>query len=69
LSAKGVVSLSWRLVKAGTDEIDYVICHELAHFRHRDHSAAFWREVAALFPEYQSMRARLRRHGARYMAF
>ncbi len=69
LSAKGVVSLNWRLVKASLDEIDYVICHELAHFRRRDHSAAFWREVAALYPDYQTMRRRLRQHGARYLEF
>lgn len=69
LSPKGVVGLNWRLVKAGLDEIDYVICHELAHFRHRDHSAAYWREVARLYPDYPAPRARLRQESARYMAF
>jgi predicted metal-dependent hydrolase len=69
LSAKGVVSLNWRLIKASQDEIDYVICHELAHFRRRDHSAAFWREVAALFPDYQAMRERLRLNAAHYLSF
>lgn len=69
LSAKGVVSLNWRLVKGSVEEIDYVICHELAHFRRRDHSAAFWQEVAALYPDYQTMRQRLRRQGTRYLEF
>jgi predicted metal-dependent hydrolase len=69
LSAKGVVGLNWRLIKAGNAEIDYVICHELAHFRHRDHSPAFWREVAALCPGYESARAHLRAHGRRYFEF
>lgn len=69
LSPKGVVSLNWRLVKASLEEIDYVICHELAHFRHRNHSAAFWREVAALFPAWETTRRRLRQNGHRYFAF
>jgi hypothetical protein len=69
LSAKGVVSLNWRLIKAGPAVIDYVICHELAHFRYRDHSAAFWREVAAIYPDYPAMRQRLHLHGVRYLEF
>ncbi len=69
LSPKGVVSLNWRLIKASVEEIDYVICHELAHFRQRNHSALFWREVATLFPDYVAMRARLRRQGRLYFAF
>lgn len=69
LSAKGVVSLNWRLIKASPDEIDYVICHELAHFRRRDHSAAFWRAVGILYPDYEAMRERLRVNAAHYLAF
>ncbi|MFA5083428.1 MAG: SprT family zinc-dependent metalloprotease [Hydrogenophilaceae bacterium] len=69
LSAKGVVGLNWRLVKASQAEIDYVICHELAHVRHRNHSPAYWREVARLYPDFQTARAQLRTGSARYMAF
>lgn len=69
LSAKGVVSLNWRLIKASQAEIDYVICHELAHFRQRNHSPAFWRQVAALYPGYALARGRLREQGRRYFEF
>lgn len=69
LSPKGVVGLNWRLIKAGLTEIDYVICHELAHFRHRNHSAAYWREVARISPGFEAARARLLERGAAYMAF
>jgi predicted metal-dependent hydrolase len=69
LSPKGVVSLNWRLAKAHPEEIDYVICHELAHFRQRNHAPAFWREVAGLFPDYARVRASLRRNGRRYFEF
>lgn len=30
----------------------YVIIHELAHTRRADHSAAYWREVEAMLPNY-----------------
>jgi len=66
LSSKGVVSLNWRLIKASREALDYVVCHELAHFRQRNHSAAFWREVALLFPDYLSVRASLKRNGRHY---
>lgn len=69
LSAKGVVSLNWRLIKAGLDEIDYVICHELAHFRQRNHAPAFWREVESLFPAWATVRRRLRENGRVYFQF
>jgi predicted metal-dependent hydrolase len=68
LSARGVVGLNWRLVMATTAEIDYVICHELAHVRHRDHSPAYWREVARLCPDFQTARARLRENGRLYLS-
>jgi predicted metal-dependent hydrolase len=53
------VRLAWRLVKAPSDLVDYVICHELAHLRHMNHSAAFWSEVERQCPDYRQRRARL----------
>lgn len=69
LSARGVVGLNWRLVKASAAEMDYVICHELAHFRQRNHSPAFWREVAALCPDHEAARRLLRQNGKLYFEF
>jgi hypothetical protein len=53
------VRLAWRLVKAPTDLSDYVICHELAHLRHMNHSAAFWAEVERQCPGHRELRKRL----------
>ncbi len=69
LSASGVVGLNWRLVKASVAEMDYVICHELAHFRQRNHSPAFWREVAVLCPDHEAARRLLRQNGQLYFRF
>jgi len=53
------VRLAWRLVKARPDFIDYVICHELAHLRHMNHSSAFWAEVGRQCPDYVRLRDEL----------
>lgn len=68
-SAKGVISLNWRLLKAPLEAIDYVICHELAHFKQRNHSPEFWREVETLFPDWKKVRAELRQNGRLYFQF
>ncbi len=39
--ADGLITLSAALLFLPQELADYVICHELAHLRHHDHSAAF----------------------------
>jgi len=53
------IRLAWRLMKAPAHLVDYVICHELAHMRHMNHSNAFWAEVARQCPDYKRLRAEL----------
>ncbi len=54
------VTLNSLLIHKRVFLIDYVIVHELSHWSHMDHSAAFWREVEAHFPEYKKARKELR---------
>jgi predicted metal-dependent hydrolase len=42
---------------------DYVLIHELMHLRRMDHSPAYWRLVAAAYPDYRTAREWLRQHG------
>jgi len=58
-NARREVRLAWRLVKARPALIDYVICHELAHLRHMNHSRAFWTEVERQCPAYRELRDEL----------
>jgi predicted metal-dependent hydrolase len=63
------VRLAWRLVKAPPHLVDYVICHELAHLRHMNHSRAFWGEVERQCPAYKRLRAELHANDHLYRTF
>jgi predicted metal-dependent hydrolase len=53
-NSKREVRINWRLLQAPPHIINYVICHELAHLKHMNHSAMFWKVVVALQPDYQN---------------
>ena len=63
------IRLAWRLVKAPPALIDYVVCHELAHLRHMNHSPAFWAEVERLCPEHRRLRRELQAADHLYRSF
>ena len=63
------VRFSWRLIKAGPALIDYVVCHELAHLRHMNHSVAFWAEVQRMCPDFEVLKKELDRNDHAYRAF
>ena len=54
------IRLSWRLIQTSSGIIDYVICHELAHLKHMNHSKLFWHEVKRIFPEYKIYKKQLK---------
>ena len=68
-NTKREVRLAWRLVKARSELIDYVICHELAHLRQMNHSRAFWAEVERQCPDYRRLREELFATDHLYRAF
>lgn len=62
-SGKGTLSFSWRLAMAPKKIIEYVVAHELAHLKHKNHAKVFWREVEGMVPEYKEYRKWLRENG------
>lgn len=59
-SAKGNLNFTWRLILAPESIVDYVICHELAHLKHHNHSQRFWNEVSSMYPRWKEARKWLR---------
>jgi predicted metal-dependent hydrolase len=55
------VLLNTDLVKAPAHCIDYVIMHELCHFRYRRHGDQFYRFLGRLMPDWQARKQRLER--------
>lgn len=62
-SARGNVSLNWRLIKCPPWIQDYLAIHELCHTVHMNHSRAFWELVHRCFPHAREADRWLRAHG------
>jgi predicted metal-dependent hydrolase len=59
-SADNIIRLNWQLMKTPVPIVDYVVAHELAHIRHKNHSPRFWGFVAKAMPDYLARRKVLR---------
>ncbi|MDO4153665.1 MAG: M48 family metallopeptidase [Clostridia bacterium] len=53
-SAKNSLCFSWRLMLYPPEAIDYVVVHELAHIKEKNHSPAFYKVVASVLPDYKA---------------
>lgn len=62
-TSNGTINFTWRLVMAPMEVIDYVVLHELAHLRIKNHSPRFWKLVESLCPDFKRHRKWLRDHG------
>ncbi len=54
------VTLNTELIHKDVTLIDYVIIHELCHFKYMNHSKSFWDEVEKYYPYYKLARKRLK---------
>ncbi len=61
-SGENAINYSFRLLYAPKDVIEYVIVHELAHTKHKNHSKAFWAEVEKYVPDWKIKRNWLKRN-------
>ncbi|OCN02699.1 hypothetical protein A7X67_14090 [Clostridium sp. W14A] len=52
-SAKNALCFSYRLILLEPDAVDYVVVHELAHIREKNHGPGFYREIEKYLPDYR----------------
>ncbi|MEF2070384.1 M48 family metallopeptidase [Consotaella aegiceratis] len=57
------LAFSWRIVMAPPYVLDYLVAHEVAHFREMNHSPRFWAVCRSLCPSMEAGKAWLKRHG------
>ncbi len=59
-SGKNRICFSWRLMQYPEEAVDYVVVHELAHIRHKNHSPAFYACVEQVLPDWRERRQMLK---------
>lgn len=63
-SPDGRLMYSWRLILAPPPILDYVAAHEVAHLVELNHSAAYWKVVTTICPDWKVHRNWLKTHGS-----
>jgi hypothetical protein len=58
-SSAGRITLNLELIKAPKECIDYVILHELCHFKVKHHTPKFWRLIQNVMPDFEERRKKL----------
>ncbi|MCL2665429.1 MAG: M48 family metallopeptidase [Defluviitaleaceae bacterium] len=59
-SANNILCFTYRLMLLPDELIDYVVVHELAHIKEKNHSAAFYAVVEKFMPDYKIKRKMLK---------
>jgi len=59
-SSKNSLCFSWRLMLLTDDVIDYIVVHELAHIRVKNHQIKFYEEVKKYMPDYKKRESKLK---------
>ncbi len=62
-STLGNINYNWRVVMAPLYVVDYLVCHEVCHLKHPNHSKEFWQEMKTLCPDYVNGRKWLKIKG------
>lgn len=47
-----IIRLDRKLIRVPKPVLEYVVVHEMAHLRHRDHAPGFWSLVKEMLPDY-----------------
>lgn len=61
---KGILRFHWRLFQLPVSLIDYVIVHEMAHLKERNHSPKFWQILDQVLPDWRERKQALSKRPA-----
>jgi predicted metal-dependent hydrolase len=61
-SSKNNLSFNTMLIQTPLTFIEYVVVHELAHIKYKNHSQNFWNLVEEILPDYQQRRKSIKEH-------
>lgn len=59
-SSKNDICFSWRLMQYPLPAIEYVVVHELAHIRHKNHGRDFYGLIQQILPDHKERKQLLR---------
>jgi predicted metal-dependent hydrolase len=54
------ISFNYHLIKLSSSMIEYVVVHELAHIKYKNHSKEFWKFVYKYIPDYKVKEEKIR---------
>lgn len=58
-TTKGTIRIHWQLIQAPRAAFEYVVAHEVAHLKERNHGVAFWNLLATILPDWSRRKALL----------
>lgn len=62
-SKEGKLSFNWRLIFASKQIMYYLVAHEMAHLKERNHGPKFWHLVKSIYPDSDIARKWLKKEG------
>lgn len=52
-STNNTLNFSWRIAMLPQDIIDYIVVHELAHVKQKNHGPGFWKTISDVISDYK----------------
>lgn len=65
-SSTGNLNFNWQIIFFPYDKFCHIICHELAHLTHHNHSKSFWNLLALYDPNWKANNKWLKTNGHKY---
>lgn len=59
-TGKNDIMINLKLLNAPVEVLNYVVIHELAHIKHKNHSITYWKFVSIYCPNYKVLRKSLK---------